>query len=227
MIIITGASKGIGKYLREKYLDQGEKVYGTYFSTKPLDTEKEGLTKVNISDEFSVNEWIESISDSLENIILINCAGINYNSYGHKSDYGQWSKVINVNLLGTFNVIKSILPIMRNQNFGRIINLSSVVAQMPIPGTSAYAASKSGLWGMTRSLAIENARKGITINSLTLGYFDIGMISEVPENFQDELKEKIPTHAFGNPENIFRSIEYIRESDYLNGSSININGCLY
>lgn len=101
--------------------------------------------------------WIESINDQLDNIILINCAGISYSSFAHKADIIQWKNVINVNLNGTFNVIHCLLPWMREQHYGRIIN-SSVVAKLPTMGVSAYAASKAGLIGLTKSLALENAR---------------------------------------------------------------------
>jgi NAD(P)-dependent dehydrogenase (short-subunit alcohol dehydrogenase family) len=158
--------------------------------------------------------------------VLINCAGTNYNAVGHKSDVGKWAEVINVNLVGTFRVIAALLPIMRDQNWGRIINFSSVVAQLGVPGTSAYSASKSGLWGLARALAVENAKKGVTINNLNLGYFDIGMITEVPVEFQQVVKAKIPTGQFGNPENIYRAIKFIVSNDYMNGTSIDISAGL-
>ena len=227
MVIITGASRGIGKFLFEKFVELGETVYGTYNSTYPETDKMEFFTKVNISNYSEVSNWIETIKGKISKLTLINCAGNNYNSFAHKADVDNWSKVINVNLIGTFNVIRAILPIMREQGYGRIINFSSIVAQMGIPGTSAYAASKAGLWGLARSIAVENAAKGITINNLNLGYFDIGMIKEVPEKFQDIIKGKIPTGNFGNPENIFNSVELLRENDYINGTSIDINAGLY
>jgi NAD(P)-dependent dehydrogenase (short-subunit alcohol dehydrogenase family) len=116
---------------------------------------------------------------------------------------------------------------MREQGYGRIINFSSIVAETGIPGTSAYAASKAGLWGMARSIAVENASKGITINNLNLGYFDIGMINEVSEEYQQIVKKKIPTGKFGDPGNIFNAVKFLIESDYINGTSIDINGGIY
>ena len=121
-------------------------------------------------------------------------------------------------------MIRAVLPVMREQSYGRIINFASVVAETGIPGTSAYAASKSGLWGMTRSIAVENASKGITINNLNLGYFDIGMINEVSDEYQKIIKEKIPSGKFGDPKNIYNAVKFIMESEYLNGSSIDVNG---
>jgi NAD(P)-dependent dehydrogenase (short-subunit alcohol dehydrogenase family) len=225
MIIITGASRGIGKFLLEKYLEKGELVLGTYNKTKPSFHES-NYFHVDVSSPSSIQSFITKNLDKLKEITLINCAGTNYNSFAHKADLDEWAKVININLIGTFAFVKSVLPLMREQNFGRIINFSSVVAQKGIPGTSAYAASKSALWGMTKSIAVENARKGITINNLDLGYFDIGMISDVPENYQELIREQIPTHSFGNPIEIFNAVEFLRNNSYINGTSIDINAGL-
>lgn len=227
MIIITGASKGIGKFLFEKFTNAGELVYGTFHSGNPIQGKEDFFTQVNISDFESVKYWIDSLKDNLSNIILLNCAGGNYNSFAHKADPEMWEKLIKTNLVGTFNVIHEVLPIMREQKYGRIINFSSIVAQKGIPGTSAYAASKSGMWGMSKSIAVENAAKGITINNLNLGYFDVGMISDVPPKFQEIIKDTIPTGTFGDPENIYRAVKFLIETDYINGTSVDINAGLF
>jgi len=227
MIMITGASRGIGNYLFKKFWESGEAVYGTYNLTYP-ETDKVGFfTKVDISDYSSVIDWIKKLEGEFDKLTLINCAGINYNSFSHKADIDKWSEVIKVNLIGIFNVIRAVLPFMRERGYGRIINFSSVVAQMPVPGTSAYAASKAGLWGLVKSIAVENAKKGITINNLNLGYYDLGMISEIPKEFQVILKEKIPTGNFGDPGNIFNAVRFLMESDYVNGASIDMNGGIF
>ena len=227
MVIITGASRGIGKYLFQDFTNSGEIVYGIYNKTSPDLDKQKYLIKVDISNRSDVKNWIHKIKEKIENIILINCAGINYNSFAHKAKIDKWSEVINVNLIGTFNVISEILPIMRDQGYGRIINFSSVVAQTMVPGTSAYSASKAGLWGLTRSIAIENASQGITINNLNLGYFDIGMIKDVPPDYEKVLKEKLPNKSFGNPKDIINAVMFLIETDYINGTSIDINGTLY
>jgi acetoacetyl-CoA reductase/3-oxoacyl-[acyl-carrier protein] reductase len=224
MILITGASRGIGKFLLRKYVEAQEEVFGTYLSTPPDSSLEMLYHKVDVTDAAAVREWTTSLINKADKLVLLNCAGTNYNSIAHKADLNKWRQVIEVNLIGTMNVIHSVLPRMRDTGFGRIINFSSVVAQLGIPGTSAYASSKAALWGLTRSLAAENAKKGITINNLNLGYFQIGMISEVPEEFQKLLKEKIPVGDFGNPENIFKTVNLIIANDYLNGTSIDING---
>jgi NAD(P)-dependent dehydrogenase (short-subunit alcohol dehydrogenase family) len=228
MILITGASRGIGKYLFDIFHETGELVYGTYYNTKPAPAYLSNFSRVDISDYYDVENWIKSIrdKDKLNNIVLINCAGSNYNSFAHKSDPESWYNVIKTNLLGTYNVIRLVLPLMREDNYGRIINFSSVVAQIGAPGASAYAASKAGLWGLSKCLAVENARKGITINSLNLGYFDSGMINEVPVEYQNILKSRIPTGRFGESKNIYNAVLFLIQSDYVNGTSIDINGGL-
>jgi NAD(P)-dependent dehydrogenase (short-subunit alcohol dehydrogenase family) len=227
MIIITGASKGIGKFLFERFTSNDEKVFGTYNTGEPISGKESSFTKVDVADIESISQWINSIEDEIDNIVLLNCAGGNYNSFAHKADPQKWAQLIKVNLVGTFNVIHAVLPMMREQNYGRIINFSSIVAQMGIPGTSAYAASKSGMWGMSKSIAAENASKGITINNLNLGYFNVGMITDVPPKFQEIIKSKIPTGDFGDPENIFRAVKFLIDTDYINGTSVDINAGLY
>lgn len=225
MIVITGSSRGIGKFLFDKYQKLGEPVIGIYKSSVINDSFN--LFKVDVADEQGVHEWVMSIEHLLKDITLINCAGINYSSIAHKSDLKEWKRVLDVNLFGSFNLIHSLLPIMRDQNFGRIILLSSVVAQIAIPGTSAYAASKAGLWGLIKPIALESAKKGITINNINLGYFNIGMINELTEEIKKEIERKIPCGFFGDSNDIFNTVEYIRSTSYLNGSNINLNGGLF
>lgn len=227
MIIITGASKNIGRYLFEKY-SKTENVYGTFFSTpKNNFSLSEKMYKVDISNYNSVNKFYEIIKSSLSEITLINCAGISYNSFAHKSVPAEWKKVIDTNLIGTYYMIRAFLPIMREQKFGRIINFSSVVAQKSTPGVSAYAASKSALWGMTKSISAENGSKNITINNINLGYVNLGMgIELVPEDYQEIIKKQIPSKTFCEPKEIFSTIEYLRNNKYINGTSINLSGGL-
>lgn len=228
MIIITGASKGVGRYLYSKFKQEGLDVIGTYNTTnKNFENDIEYYFQLDISDYKSVEKWIKTIKDSLKEIVLINCAGITYNSFAHKADIKEWSKVVEVNLIGTFNVIRQILPLMRNQNYGRIINFSSVVTTYPTPGVSSYAASKAALSGLAKSLAAENASKGITVNNINLGYADIGMgIERVPTEYQELIKSQIPSGSFCPPDNIFNTVNYIINTGYLNGTSIDLNGGL-
>jgi NAD(P)-dependent dehydrogenase (short-subunit alcohol dehydrogenase family) len=123
-------------------------------------------------------------------------------------------------------MMNALLPFMRKQEFGRIINLSSIVGQMGVMGTSAYAASKAGINGMIKSIALENAQKNVTVNNINLGYFKVGMIQEVPEELQEKIKLKIGMKEFGSPEHILNTIEYMRSTDYLTGACLDLNGGL-
>jgi len=226
MIIITGITGGIGDFLFNKFTQAGEKIIGTYHENKPAEKNIENTFLLDITDNKLVEKFIKSNEHKLIDITLINCAGITQNSFAHKANVDEWTQVINVNLIGTFHLIRSTLPIMRKQNFGRIINLSSVVGQTGVMGTSAYAASKAGINGMVKSIALENAQKNITVNNINLGYFKVGMINSIPQELQEIIKSKIAYHEFGDPENIFNTIQYIRQTPYLTGSCIDLNGGL-
>jgi NAD(P)-dependent dehydrogenase (short-subunit alcohol dehydrogenase family) len=224
MIIVTGASSGVGLFLFNE-LRQTHEVVGFYNTTPPKNN-KEDYYLLDITSGSAVEEFVNKFSTRLSKIVLINCAGITYNAFAHKTDIEEWNKVIDVNLKGTFNVIKNLLPIMRAEKYGRIINLSSVVASRPTPGVSAYSASKAALSGMVKSLAVENARFNILINNIDLGYSELGMIKQVPEEFLNKIKENIPSENLCPKEEIKRTVMYLIESSYINGSSINLSGGL-
>ncbi|MGH2574986.1 MAG: SDR family oxidoreductase, partial [Ignavibacteria bacterium] len=141
----------------------------------------------------------------------------------------EWNRVLAVNLTGPFLCIKHSLPLMRKNNWGRIINISSVVAQTGVPGTSAYSASKAGIFGLTKSISKEVANKNITVNTIALGYFNEGMIAQVPEELKMQIKSAIPKSDFGDPIDIVNCIHFLIEdtSSYVTGQTININGGLY
>lgn len=226
MIIISGASKGIGNYLLNKFQSEGQEVIGLYNTTLPS-TNAELFQHLNLLEESQIVRFVNENMSQLKDIVLINCAGTNYNSMTHKFDYSEWKKIFDVNTHGTFLLTKHLLPLMREQKFGRIINFASVVPQIGTMGTAAYAGSKSALWGITKVIAKENASKGITVNSLNLGYFNIGMIAEVPEKVLNSIIEMIPKRELGDPQNIFNAINFLINSDYITGTSIDINGGLY
>lgn len=228
MIIITGASRGIGRYLFEQFSNEGFDVIGTYnTSSAEITKDIDKYFKVDVSDYNSVKSFIDRIKYKCNEIVLLNCAGISYNAFAHKADVEKWSKVIDVNLKGTFNIIHELLPIMREHNYGRIINFSSVVTSLPTPGTSAYTASKAAILGLTKTLAVENASKGITVNAIKLGYVNIGMgINDVPKEYYDKVINQIPAGRFCDPKEIYNTINYIINAEYLNGSAIDLNGGL-
>lgn len=221
--VITGASSGIGKYLFKTLLKKGVEVFGNCHSSSIESDYLTRISKVDITVHAEVSKWIGSLSLT-GNIVLINCAGISYNSFLHKSDPKEWANVISTNLIGTYHVIKEVLPYMRVNKFGRIINMSSVVAQKAVPGTSAYAASKAALWGLSKSLVPEGASLGITVNNINLGYMDAGIIRAVPDQLLEKLICDIPVGHLGSLENIYQTIEYITKNDFLTGTSIDLNG---
>lgn len=226
-VYITGASKGIGLYLLEALRSDGFDVCGTYLTSFPPTHLNSLYTQVDISNSEQISMWFKKESKGGQKIVLINNAGINYNAFAHKSDISNWAKVIDVNVSGTFRVIQAFLPHMRGVNFGRIINISSIASKMGVIGTSAYASSKSALVGLSKSIAIENAAKGVTINNLDLGYFEIGMINDIPAEPLKKILEAIPSHKLGDPSNIAKAVKFLIESEYVNGSQIDINGGLY
>lgn len=232
LYIITGAGRGIGKYLATVFSDEGNLVYGTYNNSKPDQHEVANpgngminLCRVDVREESQVEDWIKSINVSpTDRLCLINCAGINYNAKLHKSDSNLWREVFSVNVFGTYYVLKAVTPIMRRNGYGRIINFSSIVPRIGVPGTSAYSASKSALWGLARSLAVENAEFDITVNTINLGYFEVGMIEEVPVDYLAKVLKTIPKGHLGKPQEVKKTIDYLVGSDYITGAEINLNG---
>ena len=222
LVIITGASKGVGQALMRKFTEDGIEVIGTFNSSKPGEGE---YYKVDVKSFDEVYKWIDSLKPRLKDEVLINCAGISYNSFAHKSDIDKWSEVIDVNVKGTFNVIRTLLPYMRENGYGRIVNFSSVVTQLPTPGVSAYSASKAALIGLTKTLAVENASKGVTVTAINLGYCNVGMgVNDVPTEYQEKMLAQIPAKRFCDVDEVYNTIKYIIDTPYLNGSVINING---
>lgn len=227
-ILITGASRGIGLYLFRQLKAEGHDVFGTYSNTPPEMELSKHYSRVNVVDTDEVNQWVNLVAGVDDEIVLINCAGINYNSTARRADVDDWLHVIDVNLGGSFRAIHAVLPLMYKKGFGRIINLSSILAQKGIPGTSAYAASKSALWGMSKAIAIENAHKNITINTINLGYINAGMtMKDVPEKLREEMLQQIPMRKFGDLDDVFKTVKYLIDNEYITGTTIDLNGGLY
>lgn len=226
MLIITGASRGIGNYLLNSFIEKSEEiVIGTYFNTKPSEN-IDNYIRLDVCDYDQVAMFVQENLDILKEITLINCAGITYNAFTHKSDPQRWKNVIETNLFGSYNLIRALLPLMREQKFGRIINFSSVVAVKPTPGISPYAASKSALWGFSKSVAIENAAFNITINNINQGYSELGMIEMVPDEFKKNIIAQIPAGTLCEPGDILNTVNYLRMTKYITGSSIDLSGGL-
>lgn len=227
MIFITGASGAIGFKLFEHYYKKNIETIGTFNKNKPPTLAEDNIFQLDISDYSKVESFINSISNKLKDICLINGAAVTYDAFTHKGDPDKWANIIDVNLTGTYNMIRALLPIMRGQEYGRIINLSSVVAQKGSIGTSAYSASKAGLCGLTKTIAIENASKNILINNINLGYMEVGMTTRIPSELQEQIKASIPLKRFGPISDIILAIDFLIRSQYVTGTSIDINGGLY
>ena len=226
MIVITGASGGLGSYLVE-HLSKEHEIVGTYNTHKPeLSDQVARFYQVDVSDAASVDRFANLVADKLRHVVLVNLAGVSLDGMGHKMAEAVWDQVLDIDLKGSFLMCRALLPFMREQEWGRIINVSSIVGQMGVPGTVAYSAAKSGLFGLTRTLAAENAAKNITVNALALGYFETGMISVLKPEVQEQIKAKIPMKRLGHPRNVELAVRFLMESDYITGSIININGGL-
>ncbi|MBL7996810.1 SDR family oxidoreductase, partial [bacterium] len=225
MIIISGASRGIGKYLLEKYIAEGQSAIGIYNKTKPT-TQSDRYVQVDVTNEQQVIDFVSKHKEQLKDIRFVHCAGVNLNGFTHKLSLDDWRFVMQGNLDSAFLMAKHLLPLMREQNYGRLVFVASVVPQLGVPGTSAYSGSKAGLWGLMKVISKENALKGITANCLNLGYYNIGMISEVPEDMMKVVLNTIPMKKLGDPINIYNAMQFVFESDYITGTEININGGL-
>jgi len=225
MIVITGASRGIGKFLLESYLTANQPVIGTFLNSSP-EQNLAHYQKLDVSDINQVEEFVANNNEHLNEITLINCAGVTYNAFMHKSDSVRWKQVVETNLFGVYNLTRALLPVMRAQQFGRIINFSSVVAVKPTPGVSPYATAKAALWGFSRSVAVENAALNITINNINMGYSVLGMIKEVPEEFLRSIVSQIPVGKLCEPADILNTVNYLRATCYITGSSIDLSGGL-
>jgi NAD(P)-dependent dehydrogenase (short-subunit alcohol dehydrogenase family) len=158
--------------------------------------------------------------------VAILAAGISVDGFAHKAPPDMWRSVVDTNLVGTFNVIRAVLPSMRANSFGRIIILTSVVFQRPVVGTSAYSASKSALVGLARTVALENASRGVTCNCIALGYFDAGMLYTIPADVRENIRQTIPLGRFGRIDELYRTIQFLIDTEYVTGQVISVNGGL-
>lgn len=159
--------------------------------------------------------------------IILNFSGFNYDSFLHKYNEEKISKAykqVDVNINGNINLLSACLPMMRKNNFGRIIIMSSVLSTMTVSGTSIYSASKAFIDNLIKTATLENANKNITCNSIQLGYFDAGMTYRIPEEIRNEIVQKIPLKRFGKILELYNAIEFLINTEYVCGTSIKMNG---
>jgi NAD(P)-dependent dehydrogenase (short-subunit alcohol dehydrogenase family) len=230
-ILIIGSSGGLGSAILSCFDNEKYNLALHYYSNSHFIQSKNYKSyQADITQEDEVEQLIKNVISDFGTIdIVLNNAGVTISQISWKTQLSNWEKTIAINLTGPFLVTKHVLPYMRKNNWGRIIYMSSIVAQTGFVGASAYAASKAGLLGLVKTISKEVANKGITINAIALGYFNAGMIEDVPQDMQAQLKEAIPVSALGKPEELAELIKYIvsEKSTYLTGQTINLNGGLY
>jgi NAD(P)-dependent dehydrogenase (short-subunit alcohol dehydrogenase family) len=232
VILITGASGGMGGAIATLFLNQNIKLALQYNRNEIPLKECSDIAhfQADLTDENQVFELIQHVLSRFGRIdVLINNAGISHSAMSWKTEASSWKETMAINLDAPFFLSKYVTPHFRTQKSGRIINITSVVAQTGFIGTSAYAASKAGLIGLTKTLSKELVSSGVTVNALALGYFNVGMIEDVPAELQEKIIGSIPSNRLGNPRSVFKAIKWLisDEGEYITGQTININGGLY
>ncbi len=234
--IITGGTAGIGAATAIKFAQEGAKVVlwarnaerGKAFveSMKAQGLEAE-FDAIDSSKYEEVEAAAKRVNDKYGKIdILINNAGITNDSTLKKMTIEQWQQVIDINLSGSFYCIKAISPYMLEKGYGRIVNASSVVALYGNFGQTNYVATKAGLIGMTKTLARELGKKGITVNAVAPGFIETDMVAKMPENVLDGMRAKVPVGRLGQPEEIASAYLFLasEEAAYINGTTLSVDG---
>ena len=233
--LVTGGTRGIGAAISIKLKEASYKVAAIYAGNDAV------ATKFSRENEIAVFKWsianyeeciagIKSVEDQLGEIdILVNNAGITRDGMFHKMSQEQWRDVINVNLNGLFNMTHPIWDGMRARGFGRIVNISSINGQKGQLGQANYSAAKAGELGFTKSLALEGARKGITVNAICPGYINTDMVKAMSEKAIEATESQIPVGHLGEPDDIARCVKFLvaDESSFITGSTISANGGHY
>ena len=157
--------------------------------------------------------------------IIINLSGYNYDSFVHKiNDWEEAQRMLDVNILGNVKLLNKSLPQMRERGYGRVILISSVLAEKVIAGTSLYSGSKAFIDNLVKTTSAENIGRGITCNSIQLGYFDGGMCHRLPEKFVEPIKQSIGLKRWGSIKELHQTVEYLINTEYITGQNINISG---
>ena len=233
--LVTGGTRGIGAAISIKLKESGYKVAAIYagndeVATKFSKENKIAIFKWSIANYEECIAGIKSVEDELGEIdILVNNAGITRDGMFHKMSQEQWRDVINVNLNGLFNMTHPLWDKMRARGFGRIVNISSINGQKGQLGQANYSAAKAGELGFTKSLALEGARKGITVNAICPGYINTDMVKAMSEKAIEATESQIPVGHLGEPDDIARCVKFLvaDESNFITGSTISANGGHY
>lgn len=235
--LVTGASRGIGKAIALKLASLGANLVLNYRSseTEAMEVEKEvkkmGVDAISIKGDISKLEDVENlVSVAKEKFgsvdIMVNNAGITKDTLILRMKEEDFDKVIDVNLKGVFNCLKTITPVMVRQKHGKIINLSSVVGISGNAGQVNYAASKAGVIGMTKSLAKEVGSRGINVNAVAPGFIETDMTEVLGDKYKEEMKKNIPLKKLGKPEDVANVVAFLasESSDYITGQVIHVDG---
>ena len=234
-ILITGASGGIGNELVKKFISLEGNVLATGTKIEKLEDLKKkfptiNILKFDISNHSKIEEFIENVSSQLNGLdVLVNNAGINMDNLSLRMKDEEWKKVIDVNLGSTFFLCKYAIKKMLKNKYGRIVNITSIVGHTGNLGQSNYAASKSGIIGMSKSLAIEYAKKNITINCVSPGFIQSNMTDRIVESIKLVLTSRIPMAKLGTGEDVSNSVAFLSSdaASYITGETIHVNGGMY
>ena len=234
--LVTGGARGIGKAISERLAARGMKVAVGYSAGRDTAAELAekypGMTihQGNIGARADCERVVQEVYDAHGRIdVLVNNAGITADKMMHKMEVDDWDKVIQVNLSGTFYMSHLVYQHMLERQSGRIVSISSVIGEQGNAGQANYAATKSGLFGLTMSLATECARKGITVNCVAPGYIETDMVAGVPQKAIDKIVAGVPMQRLGQPDEVARVVEFLADPDssYITGQVYSVNGGLH
>ena len=235
-VIITGATGGIGDAITKSFVDNKAKVLATGTNEDKLNklsnTYKNILT---LRFDISKHEEIEKFLDDASNIldgnpdILVNNAGITRDNLSLRMSEKEWKEVLNLNLTSTFLLCKYSLKKMIKNKYGKIVNITSVVGHTGNVGQANYAASKSGIIGFTKSLALEYAKKNININCISPGFIETNMTAKIDPKFKELIISKIPSNRLGAPKDVANVVMFLSSdlANYITGETIHVNGGMY
>ena len=235
-VLITGASRGIGLEIAKFLKNLGYRVIGTSTNSGGVQSIDQALEsggrgiEMRINNDESVDKAFSKIKE-LEDLpcILINNAGITADNLIMRMSSQEWSSVIDTNVNGLYRVTKPLVKQMMKSRWGRIVNISSVVARMGSPGQSNYVASKAAIEGFTSSLALELASRNITVNAVAPGFIETDMTSVLDDDQKEKIREKIPLGRMGQAKEVAAAVAFLISSDaaYITGQTLQVNGGLY
>ena len=230
--LVTGGTRGIGRAISERLVKDGFKVAANYAGNDEAAgkcAEELGLKcyKWDVGDYDACADGIAKITKDLGPVdVLVNNAGITRDATLHRMTRQQWDDVIRVDLTSAFNLCRLTIESMRERNYGRIVNISSINGQKGQVGQVNYSAAKAGLIGYTKALAQENAKKGITVNVICPGYIDTEMVQAVPEKVLESIIATIPVGRLGKAEEIAACVSFLsgQDSGFITGATLTANG---